>query len=433
MQLGQREIVGIANSERCSRFRFICNPQQSALAHVTDASGLNNSLKMTRLAMLAAVLTLGGCASVTDKLNPFNWFGSSSGVKPAELREIKPTLTLTQAWRASVGASGQFAFTPAVVGDTVYAAGENGDLAAVDAATGAQKWRVSTIKEGLSAGVGAFGDTIVVGTVKGDVLAYDTKGVAKWRAQVSSEVLATPLITPAAVYVRSNDNRIYAFSLLDGRRLWVYQRTAPALVLRNFGGLSASSEAVYAGFAGGKLVALDAANGTLRWEGTVALPKGATELERIADVTSAPVISSRDVCAVAFQGRAACFDVNNGQQLWTRDLSSFMGLTYDARYVFVSDEKSALVALARGTGASLWRQDALAYRSLSAPLSLSRAVIAGDYQGVLHAFGRDDGNLIGRAVTDGSAITAALISHSAPGREMFFVQTRGGGLFAFSI
>lgn len=420
------EIVGMVRVMRTA-------PQQSTRAQFAAASSLDRALKMTRLTTLATVVLLSACASVTDKLNPFNWFGSSGGVKPAELREIKASLTLTQTWRTSVGASGQFAFTPVVVGDTVYATGENGELAALDATTGVQKWRVSTTKNGLSAGVGAFGDTIVVGTVKGDVLAYDAKGIAKWKAQVSSEILATPLITPAAVYVRSNDNRIYAFSLVDGKRLWVYQRTAPALVLRNFGGLSASSDAIYAGFAGGKLVSLDAATGTLRWEGTVALPKGATELERIADVTSAPVISSRDVCAVAYQGRAACFDVNNGQQLWTRDLSSFMGLTYDARYVFVSDEKSAMVAMARSTGASLWRQDALAYRSLSAPLSLSRAVIAGDYQGVLHAFGRDDGNLIGRATTDGSAITAPPIPHSAPGREMFFVQTRNGGLFAFSI
>ena len=392
---------------------------------------LGQLMRMTILA--AAAAGLAACASVTEKLNPFNWFGSSGGNRPAELREIKSTLTLTLAWRAGVSPSGEFAFTPAVVGDTVYAAGANGDLAALDAATGAQKWRVATVKEHLSAGVGAFGDTIVVGTVKGDVLAYDAKGAAKWKASVSSEVLATPLVTSVAVYVRSNDNRIYAFSALDGKRLWVYQRAAPALVLRNFGGLSASGDAVYAGFAGGKLIALDAATGNLRWEGTVGLPKGATELERIADVTSSPVISSRDVCAVAYQGRAACFDVNNGQQLWTRDLSSFMGLTYDARYVFVSDEKSALVALARSSGASLWRQDALAYRSLSAPLSLSRAVIAGDYQGIVHAFARDDGNLIGRAQTDGSAITAPLIPHNAPGREMFFVQTRSGGLFAFTL
>ena len=381
----------------------------------------------------AAVAALAGCGSIGDKLNPFSWFGSSGGVKPAELREIKATLTFSTIWRATIGASGQFAFVPAVTAETVYAAGENGTLGAFDAATGSQKWRIDADKAGLSAGVGAFDNTIVVASVKGDVLAFDSKGVAKWRAQVSSEVLAPPLVTAAAVFVRSNDNRIYAFAPADGKRLWVYERTSPALILRSFGGMSASSEAVYAGFPGGRLVALDSANGTLRWEGTVALPKGATELERIADVTSSPVISTRDVCAVAYQGRAACFDITNGQQLWTRDMSSFMGLAYDGRYVFVSDEKSALVALARTTGSSQWKQDLLAYRTLSTPLSLGRAVVAGDYQGVIHAFSREDGTLIGRTQTDGSAITAPPVPFAGAGRDIFYIQTRSGGLFAFSL
>jgi outer membrane protein assembly factor BamB len=110
-----------------------------------------------------------------------------------------------------------------------------------------------------------------------------------------------------------------------------------------------------------------------------------------------------------------------------------MGLTYDARFVFISDEKSALVALARTTGSSQWRQDALAYRTLSAPLSLGRAIVAGDYQGVIHAFSREDGTLIGRTQTDGSAITAPPVPFAGTGRDMFFVQTRSGGLFAFNL
>ena len=386
------------------------------------------------LLAIAFALALGGCASVTEKLNPFNWFSSASANKPAELRAIQATLTFTPAWRASIGGgAGQFAFAPVLAGDTVYAAGSNGELAAFDAIAGTQKWRVQTAKEGLSAGVGALADTVAVATVKGDILAFDAKGREKWKTQVSSEVLAAPLVTSDAVFVRSNDNRVYAFSASDGKRLWVYQRTAPALILRNFGGFSASADAVYAGFPGGKLVALNSTNGTLRWEGTVALPKGATELERIADITSSPVISTRDVCAVAFQGRVACFDVSNGQPLWTREVSSFMGMTFDARYVFVSDEKSSMLALSRSTGSSLWKQDQLAYRTLSAPVSLSRAVIVGDFQGVLHAFSREDGNIIGRMQTDGSAITAPPLALAVQGKEMFVVQTRAGGLFAFSL
>ena len=383
--------------------------------------------------LFASLFALAGCASVTEKLNPFNWFSSASGNKPTALRDIKSTLTLTQVWRASIGSADQFAFSPALADDTLYAAGGNGDLAAFDALTGTQKWRVKASKDGLSAGVGALGDTVAVATVKGDILAFDAKGREKWKTQASSEVLAPPLVTPEAVFVRSNDNRVYAFAAADGKRIWVYQRTAPALVLRNFGGFSASGDTVYAGFPGGKLAAINITNGTVRWEATVALPKGATELERIADITSSPVVSTRDVCAVAFQGRVACFDVSNGQPLWNREVSSFMGMTFDARYVFVSDEKSSMIALSRSTGSSLWKQDQLAYRSLSAPVSLSRAVIVGDYQGVLHALSREEGNLIGRVQTDGSAITAPPLALSAPGREMFVVQTRSGGLFAFSL
>ena len=399
-----------------------------------QVSIMNRSKWRRGCSLLVLCGGVAGCSSLGDKLNPFNWFASRPGVKPAELVEVKaPSITFNTLWRTSTSAAGAFAFAPALADGAVYAAGSSGDLTAIDAQSGTQRWRIQASRDGLSAGVGALGDTVVVGTIKGDVLAFDSKGQEKWKAAVSSEILAPPLVTPQGVFVRSNDNRIYAFSAQDGRRLWVYQRTAPALIVRNFGGLSASSETIFGGFAGGRLVALNIANGTVRWEGTVALPKGATELERIADVTSSPVISSRDACAVAYQGRAACFEVSNGQPIWTREVSSFMGLTYDARYVFVSDEKSSLVALARATGSSLWKQDQLAYRSLSAPLSLSRAVVVGDFQGVLHAVAREEGAIIGRTQSDGSAITAQPIALVTPGKEAFVVQTRNGGVFAFSL
>jgi outer membrane protein assembly factor BamB len=39
----------------------------------------------------------------------------------------------------------------------------------------------------------------------------------------------------------------------------------------------------------------------------------------MADITSLPVVGSRATCAVAYQGRVACFDMSNGSTLWTRD------------------------------------------------------------------------------------------------------------------
>jgi outer membrane protein assembly factor BamB len=390
------------------------------------------AMKSSRPRLVLALLALlTGCSSLAS-LNPLNWFGSSS-IKPTELTPLTPKLTFTRAWGASVSDGKVFVFTPALVGSAVYAAGADGTLAAFDAQTGAQKWRVMADRGGLSAGVGAADGLVVVGTARGDVLAFDDTGKEKWRAQVSSEILAAPLVADGRVVVRSNDNRVFAFAAADGKRQWIYQRSPPALVLRNFGGGVAAGGMAYIGFPGGKMVALSLSNGALRWEATVALPKGATELERIADISSTPVLSGREVCAVAYQGRAACFDATSGQPTWTRDVSSSAGMTTDTRYAFVTDEKSAMVALARGTGSSLWKQEKLLYRSLSAPLSIGTVVIAGDYQGFIHGLSREDGSFMARQPTDGSPIFAPPQLLSIAGKDAFLVQTHKGGLFVFML
>ena len=397
--------------------------------------GTRSNARLSRWLAAAALLSLlGGCASFSESaMNPMNWFSGNSGVKPTPLTDLKPSLALTRAWSASVGGAGVYVFTPALVGNVVYAAAADGTLAAFDSQSGKQRWRIQANKGGLSAGVGADDTLVAVATVKGEVLAFDETGKEKWRAQVSSEVLSAPLVAEGVVLVRSNDNRIFAFSAADGKRQWVYQRTAPALVLRNFANMVAYLGQAYVGFPGGKMVALALSNGSLRWEATVALPKGATELERIADISSPPVLSGGQVCAVAFQGRAACFETSNGQAVWARDISSAAGMSLDSRYMFLTDDKSAVVALARGTGASMWKQDRLLYRGLSAPLSVGTAVIAGDYEGILHGFSREDGALIARQATDGGSVIAAPQLMSIATKDAFIVQTQKGGLFVFTL
>lgn len=394
---------------------------------------IRGSRRGRQAAVVLVAALLSGCSGL-QKLNPLNWWDSAdSGPQPAALTPIQSTLALKPVWRAGVGAAGNFLFTPAISDGTVFAAAADGTLAAFDAGTGAQKWRIQANRAGLSAGAAAGAGSVVVATVKGEVLAFDVDGKERWKAQASSEVLATPLVADGLVLVRSNDNRIHAFGAADGKRRWVYQRTAPALVLRNFAGLALDRGTIFAGFPGGKLVALAAVNGSVRWEGTVAQPKGATELERIADLTGVPVISDRVACAVAYQGRVACFDVANGQPVWSRDVSSQTGMAADARYAYVSDDRSSILGLALDTGSSLWKQDRLLNRRISAPLSIGRAVIVADYQGVLHALAREDGSLVGRIATEGGWIAAAPIRLRFAADEGFLVQSRNGGLFAYSL
>jgi outer membrane protein assembly factor BamB len=381
-----------------------------------------NWLLMRRVgpAVMAALLA-GGCSTL-DKLNPFS--SSAPKVKAAELTPIQTTADLRVLWQTNVGAAGDFVFTPAVVGDSVYAASHEGTITRHD--NGSEVWRAVAGKK-LSGGVGAGAKVVAVGTAKGEVLTFDAEtGKPLWQARVSSEVLAAPAVGDGLVVVRSGDSRIAGFDAGDGKRRWVYQRATPALSLRSNVGVLLAEHVVVAGFPGGKLVAINSQNGAALWEVTVALPKGSTELERVADLTSSPVVDGREICAAAFQGRVACYDIGAGTLLWGRDVSSSAGLDVDKRRVYVSDDKGTVHAFARDTGASLWKQEKLSLRGLSRPIALGRYVAVADFQGIIHLLNAEDGAFAARISTDGGAVVAE------PQRlkDDFLVQTRKGSVVA---
>jgi outer membrane protein assembly factor BamB len=376
---------------------------------------------------MALMVLAGGCDSIYRAYD--NAFGSGPIVKPSPLSEIKPTATMKVLWQANVGSSEKQVFFPAVSGGVVFAGGAGGTVTGFDTATGNQ---VSQVVAGqpISGGVGFGAGLILLGTTKGEVLAFDPKGKELWKSQLPSEVLAPPAARDGLVVARAGDSRIYALDAATGKQRWQYQRTTPTLTVRSNVGLVVDRGAVFAGFAGGRLVALSLANGNIGWDAVVALPRGTTELERVADITSLPVLDGNQVCAVAFQGRVSCLDATRGSVLWARDVSSSAGLAIDARSVYVTDDKGAVVALDKGAGSSLWKQDRLLNRQVSGPLALGRYVVVGDIEGYVHLLSREDGAFAARIATDGSAISAPPVALDA---GTFLVQTRKGGVYAIAV
>ncbi len=381
-----------------------------------------------RAALLAlSVVLLGGCSYI-DKINPF---AKPSGPQPAPLTPIQAERPVRVLWSATVGSADRFTFSPAVIGDAVYAAARDGTVMRLDAATGRQVWRASAETK-LSAGVGAGEGTVAVATEEGEVVALDAKtGAVRWRARVSSEVLAPPGVGGGLVLVRSVDSRLFAFAEEDGRRRWVYQRAAASLMVRSPAGMTLDADTAYAGFSGGRLAALALSNGGSRWEAAVANPKGATELERVTDVVGFPALQGREVCAGAYQGRVACFETTNGRQLWAQELSTATGVSIDAAYAFAADERGTVHAIDRSNGKTMWKQDRLALRQLSQPEPLGGAVAVGDFQGYVHFLARDSGAIVARFSTGSSAVRAAPVR--LPGGQAVVVQTLGGGLYALGL
>jgi outer membrane protein assembly factor BamB len=378
------------------------------------------TLRLSTWIAAGALLLTAGCSS----LNPF----ASSEPKPAELPAFQPAAQLHSLWQAKIGGAGPYVFQPAVVGDAVYAAAHNGSVARYQG--GSAQWTADAGTR-LSAGVGSDGRLAVVVGTGGEVIAFDAQsGAERWRAASGAEVLAPPAVSESMVVVRASDSRLIGFDANDGARRWVYQRATPPLALRSFAGVALQDNVVVAGYPGGKLAAVSIANGGALWELTVATPRGATELERVADVAGTAVFGRREVCAVAYQGRAACFDATNGNALWAREFSSSVGMDRDTRFVFITDDSDAVHALDAFSGAGVWKQDGLARRGVSRPVVSGEFVAVGDSQGYLHLLRRESGEFVARERVDSSAISA---DPRPLGNGALLVQTRDGTLQAFEV
>jgi len=248
------------------------------------------------------------------------------------------------------------ALAPVFYNDAIYAASSGGELTRFDPVTGNVVWGIDT-QHRLSGGVGGNEEMLLVGTFKGKVLAYDDKGNLLWESQVTSEILSPPQVENGVVVVRTGESRIFGLDATSGKRKWVYQGSTPSLTVRSFAGVLLKGGGVFAGFAGGKLVAIQLSNGKVGWEVAVSKPRGVTELERITDITSLPVADERQICAVAYRGRVTCFEISSGTQIWTRDISSSAGLAMDNRNVYVSEDNGSVVAYDKDHGTILWKKD----------------------------------------------------------------------------
>ncbi len=381
-----------------------------------------------RSLLLISVFLLSACSVIGDLKDTV--LGVEQVNPPSELFEIKATAQPKILWSGSVGDSDYGNFTPAVFADFVYAASASGEVVKFNALTGKQLWRMQAAEQ-LTGGVGAGPKTVLVGGLNGEFLAFNTDdGKPLWKTKLSSIVTSAAVEAGSIVVVRTGDGKIFGLDAADGKRKWVYERSVPALSVHSSAGLVVDSDVAYAGFAGGKLAAVRVTDGRLLWEATVAQPKGTTEIDRITDITSLPVVDGKLIYAVAYQGKVVAIDRANGRVVWDRDISSYAGLGAEDARVFVTHTNGAVYALEFETGKSYWRQADLKFRELTAPIGLGSAVAVGDFEGYVHFMSREDGAFVARIKTDNSAVMPQMLNLGA---RKLLLQTRQGGIYAIEL
>ena len=361
--------------------------------------------------VLAVLATLGACASSPDK------------PRPSELPPVAALMGTRLVWSVQIGAA-QGAVVPRAVGDRVFVAGAGGNVAALDAESGRDLWRVN-LNTPLAAGIGTDGETAAVITQANELVAL-AAGKELWRVRLSASAFTAPLVAGRRVFVLTADRRVSAFDGQTGAPLWSQARPGEPLVLRQPGALLAVGDTLVAGLSG-RLVGLNPLNGSVRWEAPIANPRGTNEVERLVDVVGPVSRVGSSVCARAFASAVACIDAGRGTVTWTQAAQGASGLGGDERLVFGSEADGRVRAWQRASGEAAWSVDRLKHRDLTAPLSLGRVVAVGDGTGLLHLLSREDGTEMTRLSTDGSAIVGTPMIAG----QSLVVQTLKGGVYAW--
>ncbi len=369
------------------------------------------SPKLGRSLALAGLIAVLAACSSTDK------------IKPAELAPNVVLQPVRAAWTAQIGAV-NFPLQPNVQGTTLTLAASDGTVAALDALSGRDLWRVQ-VGAPIIAGVGSDGKTAAVVTSENDVVAIES-GRVLWRQKLPAQAYTPPLVAGGRVFVVSADRSVTALDGASGRKLWTQPRPGDALVLKQSGVLLAVGDTLVVGQSG-HLLGLNPSNGSVRWDATIATARGTNDVERLIDLVGRVSRVGNVVCARAFQSTVGCVDATRGQVQWSKKSNGSVGVDGDEKLVIGAEADGKLVAWNRADGERVWSSELLMYRDLSAPLLVGKSMLVGDGTGLLHVLSRENASPLNRLATDGSAIS---VSPVLAGKTIVAV-TRNGGVYGF--
>ncbi len=370
------------------------------------------------IACASLVLTLVGC----DKDN---------SLPPTPLSKIAPdVIHINTLWTADAGngTAGQYlSLQPVIFGTTLATTSYEGEVKAFNVQTGEKRWFVDMPFQ-IGSGAAVSQTMIVVGGLNGQVVALASNdGHQLWAAQMASSLLAPAAISGGSVVLHVHNGDVVALDALTGKQRWIQSSTTPALSLASNSQPVIVGKKVLVGFDNGVITAFKLNSGQIAWSRPIAIASGDTEISRMIDIVSTPVVSKGVVYAAAYHGNVVALQLKNGSLLWEHPFSSYTNLALASDRLIATDDAGAVSALDLETGRVLWVQKALLQRSVTAPAVVNtNDVIVGDYAGYVHWLSLSDGSLLARTQISGKGI----IAQAAVANGVAFVVSNNGDLVA---
>lgn len=384
-------------------------------------------LRKTLLVGLVASVLLAGCSSEQDT------------IVMSPLPEVTSQFTPETVWDKSVGDGiGKYYshLSPAWEGSSVYAADRNGLVKALDADSGVEIWSVNlaektgflsaNIPAMLSGGLTVSGEHVYVGTERGTLIALNANdGEIAWTANAGGEVLSRPEVSDGLVLVHTGNGLLQAFDTASGEQHWSLNLDTPSLSVRGESAPAVAMGAAFVGGDNGRVSAVMLGQGQIIWQQRISQTTGTTEISRLNDVDMTPVVADGRVYAIAYNGNLVAMDMRSGQILWKRDFGSVNELVLDGESLYVVDQNDNIYGLRAADGVTMWSQDKLLHRNLSAPELFNGYLVVGDGEGYLHWLDTSNGQFVAQNKLNSSGI----LSRPSIAGDKLMVQARDGRLY----
>jgi len=397
---------------------------------------LNKFCNRTTLAAILLSASVLSCSS-TDEEDPETLV--------AELTEINEAFEVEVLWEKSVGDGVDDYFSrikPIVAYDKVFSASRVGDVYAFDVVTGKKVWQAdlsdiqsersfwdSRVSALIAGGPIAGLNKIFLGSESGKVFALDAQtGDLVWQADIKGEVITPPAIDSGILIVNSASGIMKAFNADTGEVLWEIEQDVPALTLRGISAPVVASGGVLIGTGKGDVSVYILDKGQQGWTTEVGEATGSTELERVIDVDSAPVVFGDKIYAISARGNLAAIELKSGRILWKRQYSSYRQISVYRNDIYITNTRGHVYALNRLNGIERWSNLSLTNRGVTGPVVVDNYVVVGDFEGYLHWLNQESGEIVARHEVDGSGI------HSTPTvvDDVIYTQSRDGDLQAIA-
>ncbi|QOV62885.1 outer membrane protein assembly factor BamB [Kosakonia pseudosacchari] len=386
-------------------------------------------------------LLLPGLLSVT-LLSGCSLFNSEEDVvKMSPLPVVENQFTPTTSWSTSVGNGiGDFYSNlhPAFADGVVYAADRHGVVKAVSIEDGHEIWSVNLAeKDGwfstraalLSGGVTVSGGHVYVGSEKAQVYALNTSdGSQAWKTKVAGEALSRPVVSDGLVLIHTSNGQLQALNESDGASKWIVNLDMPALSLRGESAPTSAFGAAIVGGDNGRVSAVLMQQGQMIWQQRISQANGPTEIDRLSDVDTTPVVVGNVVYALAYNGNLTALDLRSGQIMWKRELGSVSDFVVDGNRIYMIDQSDRVLALTTDGGVTLWTQSDLLHRNLTAPALYNGYIVTGDSEGYVHWINIEDGRFVAQQKVDSSGF----LTEPVVAGGKLLIQAKDGTVYALS-